>query len=151
MFFSPQSVSLSPRSNRTVFQSLHIIPSQAFLCLIVHRSIFVLPYFFVLDLSYSYPLHFTPYTTAQPSILLNKPLLIFPFLLRRHMPFPIWASLHHIFPMQFSDIKPILQPYLPSQPFHWFPKCHYNIFMSLNCLEITCTFRDHHRTSLGHH
>ena len=139
IFFSPQSVSLSPRSNRTVFQSLHIIPSQAFLCLIVHRSIFVFPYFFVLDLSYSNPLHFIPYTlhltlytTAQPSILLNKPLLIFPFLLRRNMPFPIWASLRHIFPMQFSDVEPILQPYLPSQPFHWFPKCHYHIFMSLN-------------------
>ena len=61
IFFSPQSVSLSPRSNRTVFQSLHIIPSQAFLCLTVHRSIFVQPYFFVLDLSYFLAFNLSPH------------------------------------------------------------------------------------------
>ena len=44
------------------------------------------------------------------------------------MSFPIRASLHHIFPMQFSDIESILQPYFSPHPFHWFPKCHYHIF-----------------------
>ena len=62
------------------------------------------------------------------SPLLNKSLLIFPFLLCCHMPLAIRASLHYIFPMQFSNIKPILQPYLPSYSFYWLLKCHYHIF-----------------------
>ena len=44
------------------------------------------------------------------------------------MSFPIRASLHYIFPMQFSDIESILQPYLPSYSFYWLLKCHYHIF-----------------------
>lgn len=62
------------------------------------------------------------------SILLNKSLLVGTFARCGDVTFPIRASLHHIFPMQFSDIKPIFQPYFSSHPFYWLLKCNYHIF-----------------------
>ena len=36
------------------------------------------------------------------------------------------------FAVLFTNIKPILQPYLPSYSFYWLLKCHYHISMPLN-------------------